>query len=274
MAKATLVVMAAGMGSRFGGCKQLEPVGTAGEVLLDYSVYDAKRAGFDKVVFIIKKEMEKDFREIAGDRIAKNIEVAYAFQEVPSHRKKPYGTGDAVYMTKDLVDTPFVIINADDFYGRDAFEKAYEALKNTDEYALIGYRLKNTLSDNGSVARGVCEVEDGYLAKITEHTAITKDSGLDPDTTVSMNMWAMTPDIYPEIKAQFAEFLKTANIEKDEFYIPSIIDRMVKDGKKRVRVYETAAVWYGMTYREDKEKVMNAIKGMVEDGIYPKELWS
>jgi NDP-sugar pyrophosphorylase family protein len=274
MANATLVVMAAGMGSRFGGCKQLEPVGTAGEVLLDYSVYDAKRAGFDKVVFIIKEEIEKDFKEIAGDRIARNIEVEYAYQTIPSHRKKPYGTGDAILTTKNLVDTPFVVINADDFYGRDAFEKAYEGLKNKDEYCMVGYLLKNTLSDNGSVARGVCEIKDGYLTDVTEHTAITKDSGLDPDTIVSMNMWGIHPDIYPELEAQFAEFLKTANIEKDEFYIPAVIDKMIKDGKKAVRMYDTSAVWYGMTYREDKEKVMNAIRGMVEDGIYPKELWS
>lgn len=274
MANATLVVMAAGMGSRFGGCKQLEPVGTAGEVLLDYSVYDAKRAGFDKVVFIIKEEIEKDFKEIAGDRIARNIEVEYAYQTIPSHRKKPYGTGDAILTTKNLVDTPFVVINADDFYGRDAFEKAYEGLKNKDEYCMVGYLLKNTLSDNGSVARGVCEIKDGYLAGVTEHTAITKDSGLDPETIVSMNMWGIHPDIYPELEAQFAEFLKTANIEKDEFYIPMVIDKMIKDGKKKVRMYDTSAVWYGMTYREDKEKVMNAIRGMVEDGIYPKELWA
>ena len=274
MANATLVVMAAGMGSRFGGCKQLEPVGTAGEVLLDYSVYDAKRAGFDKVVFIIKEEIEKDFKEIAGDRIARNIEVEYAYQTIPSHRKKPYGTGDAILTTKNLVDTPFVVINADDFYGRDAFEKAYEGLKNKDEYCMVGYLLKNTLSDNGSVARGVCEIKDGYLAGVTEHTAITKDSGLDPETIVSMNLWGIHPDIYPELEAQFAEFLKTANIEKDEFYIPMVIDKMIKDGKKQVRMYDTSAVWYGMTYREDKEKVMNAIRKMVEDGIYPKELWA
>ncbi|MBQ7779482.1 MAG: NTP transferase domain-containing protein [Clostridia bacterium] len=274
MANATLVVMAAGMGSRFGGCKQLEPVGTAGEVLLDYSVYDAKRAGFDKVVFIIKEEIEKDFKEIAGDRIARNIEVEYAYQTIPSHRKKPYGTGDAILTTKNLVDTPFVVINADDFYGHDAFVKAYEGLKNKDEYCMVGYRLKNTLSDNGSVARGVCSIKDGYLAGVTEHTAITKDTDLDPDTIVSMNMWGIHPDIFPELEAQFAQFLATANIEKDEFYIPMVIDKMIKDGKKQVRMYDTSAVWYGMTYREDKEKVMNAIKGMVEEGIYPKELWS
>ena len=274
MAKATLVVMAAGMGSRFGGIKQLEPVGTSGEVLLDYSVFDAKRAGFDRVVFIIKKEIEKDFKEIAGDRIAKNIDVAYAFQTVPPHRKKPYGTGDAIMTTADIVDSPFAVINADDFYGYDAFNKAYEGLMNKDEYCMVGYRLKNTLSENGSVSRGVCAIKDGYLTDVTEHTAITKDTDLDPDTIVSMNMWGIQPDIYPELKAQFEQFLATANIEKDEFYIPAVIDKMVKDGKKQVKVYDTTAVWYGMTYREDKEKVKLALAQMVEDGIYPKELWA
>lgn len=274
MAKATLVVMAAGMGSRFGGMKQLEPVGTANEVLLDYSVFDAKRAGFDKVVFIIKKEMEKDFREVAGDRIAKNIEVAYAFQEVPSHRKKPYGTGDAIMTTADVVDSPFAVINADDFYGYDAFKQAYQGLQNKDEYCMVGYRLKNTLSDNGSVSRGVCSIENGYLTDVTEHTSITKDTELDPNTIVSMNMWGIHPDVYPELKAQFEEFLSKANIEKDEFFLPAVIDKMVKDGKKKVRVYDTASVWYGMTYREDKDKVKAAISKMVEDGIYPKELWA
>jgi dTDP-glucose pyrophosphorylase len=270
----TLVIMAAGMGSRFGGLKQIEPVGPNGEFILDYSVRFAKEAGFDRVVFIIKKEIEKDFKEIAGDRIAKNIDVAYAFQTVPSHRKKPYGTGDAIMTTADIVDSPFAVINADDFYGYDAFKQAYDGLMNKDEYCMVGYRLQNTLSDNGSVSRGVCSIENGYLTDVTEHTAITKDTDLDPNTIVSMNMWGIQPDIYPELKAQFEEFLATANIEKDEFFIPAVIDKMVKDGKKKVKVYDTTAVWYGMTYREDKEKVMNAIRGMVEDGIYPKELWS
>ncbi len=273
MAKATLVVMAAGMGSRFGGCKQLEPVGNAGEVLLDYSVYDAKRAGFDKVVFIIKKEMEKDFREIAGDRISKHIEVSYAFQDVPAHRKKPYGTGDAILRTADIVDSPFIVINADDFYGYDAFKQAREGLENKDEYCMVGYRLKNTLSDNGSVSRGVCKIENGYMVDIAEHKAITKDTELDPDTIVSMNMWGLHPDIYPELKEQFADFLVTADPVKDEFLIPVVIDNMVKNGKKKVRVYDTSAVWHGMTYREDKEKVTSALTKMAEDGLYPKELW-
>ena len=168
MEKATLVVMAAGMGSRFGGLKQLEPVGEHGEVLLDYSVYDAKRAGFDKVVFIIKKSIEKDFRETAGDRISRGMEVEYVFQEIPEHRKKPYGTGDAILRAADAVSTPFAVINADDFYGADAFMKIREGLRDPDDYCMVGYRLANTLSDNGSVSRGVCDIKDGCLADINE----------------------------------------------------------------------------------------------------------
>lgn len=273
MANATLVVMAAGMGSRFGGMKQLEPVGTSGEVILDYSVYDAKRAGFDKVVFIIKKSMEEDFRAIAGDRIAKHIDVAYAFQDVPAHRKKPYGTGDAILSAEGVIDSPFAVLNADDFYGYDAFLKVREGLNHKDEYCMVGYRLANTLSDNGSVARGVCSIENGYLTKVTEHLSITKDTDLDPDTVVSMNLWGLHPNLFPELKEQFKSFLATADITKDEFLLPVIIDNMVHQGKTAVKVYQTSAVWHGMTYREDKEKVAAAIRKMVEDGQYPKELW-
>ncbi len=274
VANRTLVVMAAGMGSRFGGIKQLEPVGANGEVLLDYSVYDAVRAGFDKVVFIIKREIEDDFRAIAGDRIARHVEVEYVFQTVPSHRKKPYGTGDAVLCAAEAVDSPFAVINADDFYGADAFRQIALGLQNQNEYCMVGYRLANTLSENGSVSRGVCRIENGFLEDVTEHTAITRDTDLDPETVVSMNMWGMQPDLFPELKAQFAEFLTTADITKDEFFIPRVIDRMIKEGKKQVRVYPTSEVWYGMTYREDKEKVAAAIARMTEEGKYPGKLWS
>ncbi len=273
MAKATLVVMAAGMGSRFGGLKQLEPVGKNGEVLLDYSVFDAKRAGFDKVVFIIKKAIEKDFKEIAGDRIAKNIEVEYVFQETPPHRKKPYGTGDAIYTARDVVDSPFAVINADDFYGADAFVKIKEGLDTGDDYCMVGYRLENTLSENGTVARGVCQVEDGYLVDVVEHTSLTRDSGLPLDSTVSMNMWGLRPDIFPELKVQFDEFLKTADITKDEFFIPRVVANVINKGLHKVRVYNTSAVWYGMTYKEDKQLVVDAIRRMTENGIYPEKLW-
>ncbi len=273
MAKATLVVMAAGMGSRFGGVKQLTPVGAHGEVLLDYSVYDAVRAGFDKVVFIIKKEIEEDFKKLAGDRIARHVEVEYVFQTTPSHRKKPYGTGDAILCAAEAVDSPFAVINADDFYGADAFRQIRQGLEKKDEYCMVGYRLANTLSENGSVSRGVCDIQDDYMIDINEHTAITKDTDLNPDTVVSMNMWGLQPDIFPELKSQFSEFLSTADITKDEFYIPKVVGRVVKEGKKQVRVYRTSSVWYGMTYREDKEKVTEAIAEMTAAGAYPEELW-
>ncbi len=273
MSKATLVVMAAGMGSRFGGMKQLEPVGANGEVLLDYSVYDAKRAGFDKVVFVIKKNIECDFKNLVGDRISKNIKVEYVYQDIPSHRKKPYGTGDAILCTKKAVDTPFAVINADDFYGADSFKQIYEGLKTQSEYCMVGYDLFNTLSDNGSVSRGVCDIDSGYLMDVTEHGDITKDTALPRGTVVSMNMWGLQPDIYSELEARFAEFLTSADITKDEFQIPRVIDSMIKSGKKQVRVYKTSAVWHGMTYREDKEKVVGAIAEMTALGEYPAKLW-
>ncbi len=273
MAHYTLVVMAAGMGSRFGGLKQLEPVGAHGEVLLDYSVFDALRAGFDKTVFIIKKEIEADFRKLAGDRIARYADVSYVFQEKPSFRKKPFGTGEAVLLAADAVDTPFAVINADDFYGADAFRQIRKGLENRSGYCMVGYRLANTLSENGSVSRGICRIRDGYMTDIEETAGITPQTDLDPETVVSMNMWGLLPDIFPELKKQFASFLASADVTKDEFFIPRVIDRMVKEGRKQVRVYQTSSVWYGMTYREDKEKVTSAIAGMTAAGEYPEELW-
>lgn len=272
MATATLVVMAAGMGSRFGGMKQLEPVGKGGEVLLDYSVFDAKRAGFDKIVFIIKKENEKDFREIAGDRIARNIEVEYVFQTIPPFRKKPFGTGEAIMLCKDAVDTPFAIVNADDFYGADAFQKIYDGL-SLDTYSMVAYDLFNTLSDNGGVSRGVCAIEDGYLTKITETHELTKDCGLAIDTPVSMNMWGFKPDIFDGLAKGFEEFKKTANIEKDEFAVPSYIGGLLKNGELKVRALRTSAVWFGMTYREDKQDVVDKIAALTAQGVYPEKLW-
>ena len=289
MATATLVVMAAGMGSRFGGCKQLEPVGTANEVLLDYSVYDAKRAGFDKVVFIIKKEMEKDFTEVAGNRIAKNIEVAYSFQEVPSHRKKPYGTGDAIMTTESIVDTPFVVINADDFYGRDAFEQAYRGLMNKDEYCMVGYRLKNTLSDNGSVSRGVCSVADGLLTGVVERTKIVPREGgaafieddgetfLPAGTLVSMNLWAFQNSILDELKNRFSAYLSEnvpVNPLKCEYFLPLIPNALIRENAGSVRVLETTERWFGVTYHDDLENVQRAIKTKKAAGEYPEKLWA
>ncbi len=264
-----LVVMAAGMGSRFGGLKQLEPIGKNGEVIIDYSIYDAIKAGFNKVVFVIKKEIEEDFKRIVGDRIAKKIKVEYVFQEIPSHRKKPYGTGDAILCCKDVVKEPFVVINADDYYGADAFHKIHDYLVSSDDdYAMVAFMLENTLTENGTVARGICDVKDGYLTTVTEHTSIAMDNDFPEGTIVSMNMWGLRQNIFAELEKQFADFLKTANIEKDEFYIPGVIDNLIKNGKIKVKVLESADRWYGVTYKEDKESVVNAINKLTEDGLY------
>ena len=274
MAKMTLLVMAAGMGSRFGGLKQLEPVGANGEVLLDYSAFDARRAGFDKVVFVIKKSMEADFRAVAGDRIARHMDVAYAFQGTPEFRKKPFGTGDAILSAELQIDSPFAVLNADDFYGADAFRKIHDGLlSGNDDYGMVAYRLFNTLSDNGTVSRGVCAVKDGYLTDVVEHTAIGKDTTLPADTVVSMNLWGFRPRLFDELRDAFAAFKRTADVTKDEFLIPTVVNDLIHAGKERVAVYRTDAVWYGMTYREDKAKVSEAIARMTEAGEYPEILW-
>lgn len=285
---ATLVVMAAGMGSRFGGLKQVEPVGPNGEAILDFSVYDAKKAGFDKVVFIIKEAIEKEFKELVGKRIEKQIEVDYAFQETyklpegyvcPADREKPWGTAHAVYCAKDKVTTPFAVINADDFYGADAFKKIYEHLKKeSDDYCMVGFRLANTLTENGSVSRGVCTVEDGNLKEIVERTKIidckyTEDdviwTELSPDTVVSMNMWGFSPDIFRFIDRDLKEFLdEKINVPKSEFYLPSVVAKLITNGEKAVKVLVAEDKWYGVTYKEDKDGVVSAIKEKVENGEY------
>lgn len=286
----TLVVMAAGMGSRFGGLKQLEPVGTNGEVLLDYSVYDAAKAGFNKVVFVIKKEIEKDFRELVGKRIEQKIDVDYAFQEldklpagftVPADRKKPWGTGHAILCCKDLVDQPFAAVNADDFYGPSAYLQInhYLAQQNGD-YCMVGFRLKNTLTDNGTVSRGICKADsNGHLLDIQEITDIAADCAyldadknkvvLPADTIVSMNMWGFTPDLFGYLEEGFHAFL-TEKIEqpKAEFFLPFQIDELIKDGRKQVKVLVAEDKWYGMTYREDKPVLKDAIAAMTEKGLY------
>ncbi len=284
----TLVVMAAGMGSRFGGLKQLEPVGKNGEAILDFSVYDALDAGFNKIVFVIKKEIEKDFREIVGKRIEKKAKVEYAFQETyklpegftcPEGRTKPWGTGHAILCCRDIVDTPFAVVNADDYYGKEAFQKIYDCLKaNTENYCMVGFRLANTLTENGHVSRGVCEEENGYLTNITERTKIqdckyTEDGenwiSLSPDTLVSMNMWGFTPDIFDYLEKDFIEFLeKNINVPKSEFYLPFVVDRLIKDNIKKVNVLSTEDRWYGVTYKEDKDTVVSALHKMCDDGMY------
>lgn len=286
----TLVVMAAGMGSRFGGLKQLEPVGTNGEVLLDYSVYDAAKAGFNKVVFVIKKEIEKDFRELVGKRIEQKIDVDYAFQEldklpagftVPDDRKKPWGTGHAILCCKDLVDQPFAAVNADDFYGPSAYQQINHYLaQQTGDYCMVGFRLKNTLTDNGTVSRGICKADsNGHLLDIQEITDIAADCAyldadknkvvLPADTIVSMNMWGFTPDLFGYLEEGFHAFL-TEKIEqpKAEFFLPFQIDELIKDGRKQVKVLVAEDKWYGMTYREDKPVLKAAIAAMTEKGLY------
>lgn len=278
----TLIVMAAGMGSRFGGLKQAEPVTEDGKTILDFSVYDAKKAGFSKVVFIIRRDMEEDFKALVGNRIAGTVDVEYVYQDtssLPAGRSKPFGTGHAVLCCKDVVKEPFAIVNADDYYGSNAFfeiEKHLERAKRG-EYAMTAYDLGNTLSKNGTVSRGVCELKGSYLEKVTEVTKIAPDGSAEfmgaptvfpAETPVSMNLWGLTPDIFEILEEEFARFLKTANLMKDEFFIPSVISKALERGKATVRVYRNRDKWYGITYREDLKEVKEAIGGYIHDGLY------
>lgn len=274
----TLVIMAAGMGSRFGGLKQIAPIGPNGEVILDFSVYDAKQAGFNKAVFIIKKSIEKEFRECIGKRIEKMMEVSYVFQEtdnIPqefsalSKREKPWGTGHAILCAKDSVTTPFAVINADDYYGKEAFELMHEHLVSSKEICMVGYELANTLTENGTVSRGVCDMEGGYLKSVTEHTALDRNSGLPEDTIVSMNMWGFSPEIFETLEKHFSEFLKNlSNPDKEEFYLPGVVDKLIKEKGETVKVIPTSEKWYGVTYKEDTEAVSAALKNKIDKGLY------
>lgn len=282
MKSTSLVVMAAGLGSRFGGLKQMEPIGPNGEVLLDFSIYDAKCAGFDKVVFIVKEDFLKEFQEAVGARIEKKIDVAYVCQSMdglPPGRTKPWGTAHAVLCCRDTVSTPFAVINADDYYGRHAFSDLYRFLQTAgnDEFAMVGYDLKNTMTENGTVARGVCEIKDGYLEDITERTKIKDfqytDDGetwipLPRDSVVSMNLWGFTPGIFQAISQDFEMFLKTHDLQKDEFYLPFVVGHLIKEKKASVKVLPCQDKWYGMTYREDKAAVQDAMRKMIGDGLY------
>ncbi len=287
MSNKTLVVMAAGMGSRFGGLKQIEPIGKNGEVLLDYSVYDAKKAGFDKVVFIIKKAIEKDFRDTVGKRIEKTIDVDYAFQEldmlpkgftVPEGREKPFGTGHAVLCSKDFVKTPFSVINADDYYGASAYRQIAECLNSVPDYSMVGFRLENTLTENGTVSRGVCEIsESGKLINIEEKTKIADckyfEDGLwrplAPDTVVSMNMWGFDTDLFGYLEEGFLKFLtEQGNELKSEFFLPFMVHDLIKAGIKQVNVVASEDKWYGMTYKEDKAQIVEALNRMTDEGKY------
>lgn len=300
MKKPTLVVLAAGMGSRFGGLKQMTPVDDFGNSILHYSLYDAITAGFGKVVFVIKKAIEEDFRKITVG-MDKKIEVAYAFQEVdmlpegfsvPEGRTKPWGTGHAVLCAKDQVDSPFTVINSDDFYGRGAYLAVADFLRqehDDHDYSMVGYRLKNALTENGSVARGVCDSENGYLSKVTERTQIFKRGAdaaytedgetfipLSGDTIVSMNFWGYQPSMMDELEAQFPKFLEEnlrKNPTKCEFYLPFATDNLIQSGKARVAVLPTEETWYGVTYREDLPSVKAAIAKKHQDGTYPEVLF-
>ncbi len=282
MQKTALVVMAAGMGSRFGGAKQITPVTDDEKVLLDFSVYDARRAGFSKVVFILRREMYDMFRRLIGDRIAEKVHVEYVFQEsndLPMGRKKPFGTGHAILCCKNVIQEPFAIINADDYYGMNAFSAMREHLitAKPGEYAMTAYALGNTVSENGTVSRGICETEGGYLSKVTEISGISADCkytldgktfSLSEDTPVSMNLWGLTPDIFAILEKEYARFLETADLMRDEFFIPSVISTAVADEKATVKVLKNQDKWYGITYREDLENVKNAIKRYIDAGFY------
>lgn len=305
MNKPVLVIMAAGMGSRYGGLKQIDPIDEEGHIIMDFSMFDAKKAGFEKVIFIIKKEIEADFKEIVGKRIAKYMEVVYAYQEVsnlpegyqvPEGRVKPWGTAHAVLSCIEEIDGPFAVINADDYYGQEAFQLIYDYLaahQDDDKYryTMVGYHLGNTVTENGHVARGVCDMnEKGELIAIHERTriekrdggiAFTEDDGdtwemVPAETIVSMNMWGFTRSILDEIKAGFPKFLEEGiqfNSMKCEYFLPTVVSDLVGQDRAKVAVLESADKWYGVTYKEDKPVVVAAIKKLKEDGKYPMHLW-
>lgn len=301
--KPTLLILAAGMGSRYGGLKQLDPMGPNGETVLDYSVFDAMRAGFGKVVFVIRRDFEEEFKTKVGSRFDKRIPVAYAFQSltdlpegfsVPEGRVKPWGTTHAVLAAEEQVKEPFAMINADDFYGRDAFAKlaanlpTLHPVDGRKRYSLVGFQLKNTLSDHGSVARGVCTSQEGKLTSVTEMTKIVKTpSGArneeDPENhveltgneLVSMNFWGFTPDVFPQLREAFVNFLKKeGNSQKSECYVPKEVDLFIKQGTAEVEVLQTSSSWFGVTYPEDKEIVVASIKKLTDAGEYPAPLWN
>ena len=300
MNKATLVIMAAGIGSRFGGgIKQLEPVGPNGEIIMDYSIADAMDAGFDKVVFVIRKDLEKDFKEVIGNRIEEKVQVEYAFQELDDipeqyrevfrERKKPWGTGQASLCCRDVVHEPFLVINADDYYGKEAYREAYQELTSDKEdsdvmnISMVGFILKNTLSENGGVTRGVCKVDEKRMLReiVETHNIIKTDKGaavkldekeeeIDIESPVSMNMWGLQPGFFEILEKGFSEFLSQLNEEdlKSEYLLPTIIGALLKQGKVQVKVLESKDKWFGVTYKEDKEGVVAAIRDLIDKGEY------
>ena len=300
----TLVLLAAGMGSRYGGLKQLDTLGPNGETLMDYSVYDAMRAGFNKVVFIIRRDIEDEFKRVIGARYANVVDIDYAFQDLkdlpggfvpPADRVKPWGTAHALYAARNAVKTPLAVLNADDFYGRDSFEKLAAYLDERAPAgglygAMCGYKVKNTLSENGTVSRGVCRVENGNLASVVEHTKIVRNTQtgviesimddnsvvtLDDETLVSMNFWGYSPEIFGEIENLLTGFLaQRGNELKSEFYIPSVADALIKAGKMQLKMLTTNASWFGVTYREDREKTVNTLQELTDKGEYPNKLFA
>ena len=304
MKKPVLVIMAAGMGSRYGGLKQIDPVDPEGHIIMDFSIYDAQRAGFEEVVFVIRRENEQLFREAIGDRVSRKMKVKYAFQElsdlpegfqVPEGRTKPWGTGHAVLSAAAVTDGPFAVINADDYYGEQAFRLIYDYLMNMqeknwhDRYVMVGYLLKNTLTENGSVSRGICTTSpDGYLETIVERTkiirtpegaAFSEDDGaswteVDPDSIVSMNVWGFPADFMNELKERFPGFLKE-NLEKNplkcEIYLPFVVNDLMKEGKARVQVLTTPDLWHGITYHQDKADFEQAVQELKNKGVYPQD---
>ncbi|NLL78120.1 MAG: nucleotidyltransferase [Clostridiales bacterium] len=305
MKKPVLIIMAAGMGSRYGGLKQIDPVDEYGHIIMDFSLYDAVKAGFEKVVFVIKRENENDFKEVIGKRIEPFIEVSYVFQEirnipapfaVPEGRQKPWGTGHAVLSCADEVDGSFVVINADDYYGPSAFAQIFDYLTTHEDdekyqYAMVGYILENTLTENGHVARGVCEIDaNGYLKGITERThierrgkdtAYTEDDGatwhvIPEGSTVSMNMWGFSASFMRELQAGLPVFLEkglSENPLKCEYFLPSVVNELLEEKKAEVTVLKSYDRWYGVTYKEDKQNVVDAIQRMKKEGLYPQTLW-
>lgn len=305
MKQPVLVIMAAGMGSRYGGLKQIDPVDEQGHIMMDFSIYDAIQAGFRKVIFIIKKESEQLFKEQVGYRLEQFMETEYVFQElsnmpagytVPGGRVKPWGTGHAILCCKGVVEGPFAVINADDFYGREAFEKIYQFLAKEDDssryhYAMVGYLLKNTLTENGSVARGICETDQQdrllgiqeriWIERREGKIAFTEDQGqswqfIPEDKTVSLNLWGFRSSMMQELEEGFADFLADevpANPEKAEFFLPTVVGHMLEQKKAAVTVLTSRDCWYGVTYKEDKPMVVQAIRQMKDKGLYPEQLW-
>ncbi|MEG1067646.1 MAG: sugar phosphate nucleotidyltransferase [Anaerovoracaceae bacterium] len=305
MKEPTLIIMAAGMGSRYGGLKQIDPISDQGEIILDFSLYDAMMAGFERAIFVIKEENEEDFRKLIDEKAGKRMKVEYAFQKlddipagykIPEGRKKPWGTCHAVLSCRDLIDGPFAVINADDYYGPEAFQTIFDFLtmaKDEDKYryCMVGYQLEKTLTENGHVARGVCkETKDGFLEDIVERTKImwqgdgigfSEDDGLtwnplERGTTVSMNFWGFTRSMMQEMEKRFPEFLDKAleeNPLKGEYFLPVVVDQLIKENKATVKVLKSLDKWYGVTYKEDKDFVVSALQSMKDKGLYPERLW-